>query len=111
MATWKSSGSSQDLSGMAKDSMWPSSMAGGNMASSNEKAMTAPGSDPVDPLPDRAKQGDPTVDIPESIPIGTSGKPKARAATNPEIAAARAAAAARWQKTSTPTVVRENLTG
>jgi len=31
------------------------------MMSSNEQAITAPGSPPADPLPDREHQGDPTV--------------------------------------------------
>jgi hypothetical protein len=40
------------------------------MTSSNARAMTAPGTQPVDPLPDRAHQGDPTVtpiDHPRSV--------------------------------------------
>jgi hypothetical protein len=40
----------------------PTSQAGGNMMSSNDLAMTAPGGRPVDPLPDRAEQGDPAID-------------------------------------------------
>ncbi len=53
----------QDLSNLARNGPWVTSQAGGNMMSSNEQAMTAPGSDPADPLPDRTKQGDPTVDV------------------------------------------------
>lgn len=60
----------QDLSQLAEDSMWVTSQAAGNMTSSNENAMTAPGSRPVDPLPDRATQGDPTVDLPVATPPG-----------------------------------------
>lgn len=65
----------QDLSALAKDSMWVTSEAAGNMTSSNEKAMTAPGSRPVDPLPDRDDQGDPTVDLgsPKPPTVGTTG--------------------------------------
>jgi hypothetical protein len=37
------------------------SMAAGNMMSSNDEAMTAPGSKPTDPLPDRDEQGDPKI--------------------------------------------------
>ena len=51
----------QDLSSMAKNGPWITSQAGGNMMSSNEQAMTAPGSLPADPLPDRSEQGDPKV--------------------------------------------------
>jgi hypothetical protein len=61
----------QDLSPLAKDSMWVTSQAAGNMTSSTEKAMTAPGSRPVDPLPDRASQGDPSVDLGDALPVGT----------------------------------------
>ena len=39
----------------------PTSQAAGNMQSSPRLAMTARGSEPVDPLPDRDHQGDPTV--------------------------------------------------
>lgn len=53
----------QDLSHLAAASLAVTSQAAGNMMSSNEQAMTAPGSEPVDPLPDRSKQGDPTLDV------------------------------------------------
>jgi len=53
----------QDLSALAKNSITVTSQAGGNMQSSNENAMTAPGSRPVDPLPERTDQGDPTLDV------------------------------------------------
>jgi hypothetical protein len=62
----------QDLSALAKNSLTVSSMAGGNMMSSNKNAMTAPGSRPVDPLPDRTDQGDPSLDIPAARPVGTA---------------------------------------
>ena len=53
----------QDLSDLAANGPWVTSQAGGNMMSSNEQAMTAPGSPPADPLPDREHQGDPTVTL------------------------------------------------
>lgn len=62
----------QDLSGEARFGMWVTSQAGGNMTSSNEQAMTAPGSQPADPLPDRAHQGDPTVEVGAPMPVGTA---------------------------------------
>ena len=62
----------QDLSHLAANSIVPTSQAGGNMMSSNDLAMTAPGSRPVDPLPDRDKQGDPHLDVPAATPVGTS---------------------------------------
>lgn len=39
----------------------PTSQAGGNMMSSNRYAMTAPGSQPTDPLPPAKDQGDPKI--------------------------------------------------
>jgi hypothetical protein len=59
----------QDLSGEARFGPWVTSQAGGNMISSNERAMEGPGSLPADPLPDRSHQGDPEV--------GVTGKPRA----------------------------------
>lgn len=61
-----------DLSGEARFGPWVTSQAAGNMISSNEQAMTAPGSEPADPLPDRAHQGDPTVEMSAEIPVGTA---------------------------------------
>lgn len=51
------------------------------MMSSNDVAMTAPGSEPVDPLPDRAKQGTPALDIPAATPVGTAAARKPRGYT------------------------------
>jgi hypothetical protein len=61
----------QDLSEMARNGPWVTSQAAGNMTSSNDEAMTAPGSQPVDPLPDRADQGDPKVTSSDDVPVGT----------------------------------------
>ena len=66
----------KDLSSLAADALTVSSMAAGNMVSSNEHAMTAPGSRPVDPLPDRTDQGDPALDIPGPRPVGDTGRPE-----------------------------------
>lgn len=90
----------RDLSRLAKDSMWPSSMAGGNMQSSNRNAYTAPGSAPVDPIPDRTEQGDPNIDLGSPMKTGTSGKPQAsgQASYTPNPV--------RWGATSAPKVVR-----
>ena len=66
----------QDLSSLAKNGPWATSQAGGNMMSSTEQAMTAPGSPPADPLPDREHQGDPTVtaaDSPRSVMVHATG--------------------------------------
>ena len=62
----------QDLSSLAAGSLAPTSQAGGNMMSSNAQAMTAPGSEPVDPLPDRTKQGNPSLDVGAKQPVGTA---------------------------------------
>jgi hypothetical protein len=92
----------QDLSDLAADSMWPTSQSAGNMTSSNDQALTAPGSVPVTPLPDRVHQDNPNV-TPSGPPVqvGFSGKPPARADQNPPPHAA-------WEKTSSPDVVRDD---
>ena len=61
----------QDLSNLAANSLTVTSQAGGNMMSSNAQAMTAPGSRPVDPLPDRDRQDDPNLDMGPPRPVGT----------------------------------------
>jgi hypothetical protein len=66
----------KDLSSLAEGSLAVSSMAGGNMMSSNHLAQTAPGSRPVDPLPDRTSQGDPAVDIGPPRAVGDDGRPE-----------------------------------
>lgn len=60
-----------DLSHLALDGPWVTSQAAGNMASGNEQAQTAPGSVPVDPMPDRDHQGDPVVGTSGRRPVGT----------------------------------------
>lgn len=99
--TWENKGSYQDMSGLAADSIWPSSQAAGNMTSSSRQAMTAPGSAPVDPVPDRNEQGDPTIRLGAEMPVATSGKPQAS-----RQAGAAPSGKARWGKTTAPKVVR-----
>jgi len=91
----------QDLSNMARSSMWPTSQEGGNMQATSSEAMTAPGSQPVDKLVDRAVQMDPAVEMGKAIPVGTDGKPQARgqAWVRPGEPA--------WGRTTTPDVVRK----
>ena len=62
----------QDLSHLATNSLTVSSMAAGNMVSSNEQAMTAPGSRPVDPLPGREDQGGPNPGMGAHGAVGTA---------------------------------------
>jgi hypothetical protein len=70
----------EDLSGEARFGPWVTSQAGGNMVSSNERAMTALGGQPADPLPDRAHQGDPEVAVADkSRAVLTRGVPYAPA--------------------------------
>jgi hypothetical protein len=76
----------QDLSSLAKNGPWVTSQAGGNMMSSTEQALTAPGSVPVDPLPDREHQGEPSLDMSASVPVGTAGKRKPTAYTPTPVA-------------------------
>jgi hypothetical protein len=90
----------QDLSDLAKDSIWSSSMAAGNMTSSNELAMTAPGSDPVDPVEPAADQGDPTIPLGAPMKTGTSGKPQA------SRQASYTPSPARWGPVTVPEVIR-----
>ena len=68
----------QDLSQLAKNSMWVSSQEAGNMMSGRPAAMSAPGSDPTTPLPPAKDQGTPEVhDSPgPHINPGDNGKKK-----------------------------------
>lgn len=81
----------------------PVSMAGGNMMSDNQLAMTAPGSPPVDPLPPAKEQADPRITVSNSTPIrpGGDGKPKARNGWSPPGAPA-------WTRTTDPDVIRDS---
>jgi hypothetical protein len=87
MADWVSSGSYQDLSKgiFSRDPisvLVPTSQEGGNMQASNEEAMTAPGSVPVDIMQPAGSyfSNDPTVTPSDGTAItpGTDGKPPAR---------------------------------
>lgn len=51
----------QDLSHLSDGSLAVSSMSGGNTVSSNDAAMTAPGSEPVDPMPNQDSRADPSL--------------------------------------------------
>jgi len=62
--------------------------------------MTAPGSPPVDPVPDRESQGDPTVKLGDPMPTGTSGKPQASGQAH------YTPTAAQWVPTTIPQVIR-----
>jgi hypothetical protein len=92
----------QDLSHLADNSMWPTSQEAGNMMSGRPAAMSAPGSDPVTPLPPAKDQGTPHVEYSAGpdLPPGTSGKPAAKAGS---AVTGRPA----WTRTTTPDVVRE----
>lgn len=79
----------QDLSNLIPGdpitTLSPTSMAGGNMMSDNKLAMTAPGSQPVDPLPPAKEQADPKVSASNSRQIqpGTTGKRKPASGYSP----------------------------
>ena len=91
----------QDLSSLADNSITATSQAAGNMTSSNRQAMTAPGTQPVTPLPPARDQDSPDLTMTAEIPPGTSGKPQASKQAgepNPPHPA--------WGKTTTPEVVR-----
>lgn len=100
MADWVNTGSYQDLSELASGSLAVSSMAGGNMSSTNRPAMTAPGSPPVDPLPPADEQGDPAIRLGARSAPGTDGKPQASEHTS------YTPAPVRWGRTMKPGVVR-----
>jgi hypothetical protein len=82
MADWGNKGSYRDLSNLLPgdpiSALAPTSQEGGNQQSSNELAMTAPGSQPVDILKDRAVQVDPTIEASnkEVIEPSDDGKPQ-----------------------------------
>jgi len=67
----------QDLSHLAENSLTATSQGAGNMMSSNATAMTAPGSQPVTPLPPTRDQDTPNLTMTAEIAPGTSGKPQA----------------------------------
>ena len=90
----------QDLSHLAKDSIWPTSQEAGNMMSGRDAAMSAPGSQPVTPLPPAKDQGEPTVEVPAAIRPGTDGKPQPRTGYHPGPPA--------WGRTTIPEVIRRS---
>lgn len=104
MVDWVNKGSYVDISDVLPTdpitALVPTSQAGGNMMSSNGYAMTAPGGEPTDPLPDRAKQGNVKVDAQTTLPPGEDGKPQAKGEnwTPPGPPA--------WGSTTVPRVVR-----
>lgn len=104
MADWVNKGSYANISDLLPSdpitALVPTSQAGGNMMSSNEYAMTAPGGEPTDPLPDRSKQGHVKVDAQSKLPPGEDGKPQAKGEDwSPPGAPA-------WKSTTVPEVVR-----
>jgi hypothetical protein len=65
----------RDLSALAADSMWITSQEGGNMIHDNTGAWSAPGTEPVTPMPDADHQPDPHVAmIPKPLSVGTTGQ-------------------------------------
>jgi hypothetical protein len=99
----------QDLSSLLPgdpvSALTPTSQEGGNMRASNEEAMTAPGSQPVDVMHPAGDYfgNDPAITATNkgAIPPGTDGKPQASSQrwTGPGTAA--------WSRTATPGVVRK----
>jgi hypothetical protein len=83
----------QDLSRLAEDSMWVTSQGAGNMTSGRPRAMSAPGSKPVDPLPEAKEQEDPHVELGPPRPVGRNGKR--------EPGHALPSGTAAWSKTTT----------
>jgi hypothetical protein len=88
----------QDLSSLLPGdpvtALAPTSQSGGNMMSDSKLAVTAPGSQPVDPLPPAKEQADPKVTPSNSTQIkpGTAGRKKPRNGYSPGLPA--------WKTTS-----------
>jgi len=101
MATWENNGTVRDLSALAENSITATSQSAGNMTSSNETAMTAPGSQPVTPLPPAQDQDTPSIEMSPQIPPGTSGKPQAS-----RQAGAPGQPRPAWRRTAVPDVTR-----
>lgn len=106
---WVNNGSYKNLSSVLPGDpvsvLAPTSQEGGNQQSSNEQAMTAPGSQPVDILKDRSVQVDPRIEASNKAPIAPSddGKPQAR--DEDGYAPARPA----WGRTTVPSVARKAM--
>lgn len=108
---WASNGSCQDLSNaiFSKDPvsvLVPTSQEGGNMQASNEEAMTAPGSAPVDIMEKAGHyfSNDPTITPTDGTLIepSTDGKPQASGQANrPEYPAPA------WKYRAVPEVARK----
>jgi hypothetical protein len=92
----------QDLSKLAKNSIWPTSQAGGNRMSTNDEALTALGTEPVDPALQKSQQANPHVGVTATLPIGTSGKPQASGQ-----AGSWKPSAPVWGPTTVPDVIRK----
>jgi hypothetical protein len=91
----------QDLSHLAENSMTVTSQAAGNMTSGRPAAMSAPGSQPVDPLPPTQDQDDPNMTMSPEIPVSFTGHPA------PKAAESWTPPAARWGPVVPPDVTRE----
>lgn len=103
MATWTSSGSVQDLSDLAKNSLAVTSQHAGNQVWANS-AHTAPGGasgDLGNDLDQAVVVAPPVIEEQPLLKPGTDGKPKARSS------ASYSPGAPAWGKTTTPDVVRE----
>lgn len=84
----------RDLSSMTRDSMWITSQEGGNMIFDNSGAMTAPGTDPVTPVPKEVSaHPDPRAGVSATITVGQM--PEGKKPTTSYTPAPR-----RWQATS-----------
>lgn len=108
---WVNKGSYQDISsvlpGDPMSALVPTSQEGGNMRASNEQAMTAPGSVPVDVIQPAGEyfHNDPTLTASNATAIqpADDGKPQARTDSVP-------APSPRWAMTTRPDVKRKPMT-
>ena len=68
----------QDLSHLAANAITVTSQDGGNMVHDNSPAMTAPGSEPVTPLPAADHMPTPNLDMGAVRPVGTPASRRPR---------------------------------
>lgn len=104
MADWVNNGSIRDISGLAKDSLAPTSQHAGNQVWANT-AHTAPGGasgDLGNDLNEAVVVTAPVIDMQPEIAPGTDGKPKARGSQGEPPKTAPG-----WGKTTVPNVVRD----
>ena len=73
----------RDLSALAAGSITVTSQEGGNLVHDNSPAMTAPGSEPVTPMPDEKQMPAPELGTSARVRVGTQPQPGASYTASP----------------------------